>query len=845
MAHERRRKGFNARTRSSRHAKREGDAREIAALERGAAELALADEDRAFARVPLSARTRQGLKRGGFIDMTDIQAQALPPSLRLRDVLAAAPTGSGKTLAFLIPVLEALYRKRWSAADGLGALVISPTRELAMQIFEVLRAVGGAHTFSAGLVIGGKDLKHEQDRLRKMNILVATPGRLLQHLDQTVGFDASSLQVLVLDEADRILDMGFANTLNAILEHLPRERQTLLFSATQTRRVKDLARLSLRDAACIGARDAAHAARTPAQLEQFSMAVALPQKLDMLFSFLRAHTQQKTLVFFSSCRQVQFVHEVFRRLRPGVPLMALHGKQKQMRRAKIFADFSRSRHAALFATDIAARGLDFPAVDWVVQVDAPDSTETYIHRVGRTARYQAQGKSLLFLLPSEEQGVLAALRAAGVPLGPIRARDAKLHSTQNQLQSFAFQDPELKHLAQRAFVSYVRSIHLHKDKHTFNVAALPLDEFAAALGLPGAPRIKLVKDAQRQQRAVAGGEGVAGEEMHAGASGGRSLPGPGEAGAADLSPGGDDSAEEASASPPSPTSPPSPASASPPSPASASSPSPASASPPSPASASQPSPPPPRPPPASAPRTRHDRLFGRTNQTVLSRHYTGMVASDESDAGDAEDGDLLTLTRADHELDEHAAAPAASELSKRRVLQGQSKKAMAAMGKRGASSRVVFDDEGTPRSLYELKNEQDFLRQGPVREQIDAWEAAERERMAVADVADKDRVKRKRQEKKRKIKEYERQLAETPGARSAAAAEYDGEHGASGLADLVLPEEEEDAAGAWSVEEDEQAPRPPRAKRARRDAADGSAVQRTDGDIAAQEAMALRLLGGA
>ena len=136
----------------------------------------------------------------------------------------------------------------------------------------------------------------------------------------------------------------------------------------------------------------------PQHLEQFYMVVELPRKLDVLFSFLRTHTQCKILVFMSSCRQVQFVHEVFCKLRPGLSLMALHGKQKQIRRLKIFDDFRRSQHAALFATDIAARGLDFPAVDWVVQVDAPESRDTYIHRVGRTARYHAHGKALLLSL---------------------------------------------------------------------------------------------------------------------------------------------------------------------------------------------------------------------------------------------------------------------------------------------------------------------------------------------------------------------------------------------------------------------------------------------------------------
>ena len=190
--------------------------------------------------------------------MTDIQSKSIPISLKGKDVLGAARTGSGKTLAFLIPILERLYRAKWGPNDGLGALIISPTRELAIQIFDVLRKMGCFHTYSAGLVIGGKDLKQEQDRLSRMNILVATPGRLLQHMDQTIGFDASNVQLLVLDEADRILDMGFANTLNAIVENLTKDRQTLLFSATQTKKVKDLARLSLKEPEYVAVREAAY-----------------------------------------------------------------------------------------------------------------------------------------------------------------------------------------------------------------------------------------------------------------------------------------------------------------------------------------------------------------------------------------------------------------------------------------------------------------------------------------------------------------------------------------------------------------------------------------------------------
>jgi superfamily II DNA/RNA helicase len=318
-----------------------------------------------------------------------------------------------------------------------------------MQIFDVLRAIGGYHTFSAGLVIGGKSLKDESERLSRMNILVATPGRLLQHMDQTIGFDCQNLQVLVLDEADRILDMGFAKAMNAIIAHLPSSRQTLLFSATQTESVSDLARLSLKDPVHVGVKEENHDAATPKGLEQHYIICDLPRKLDTLFSFVKTHLQVKALVFFSTCKQVRFAFETFCKLHPGISIMQLHGKQKQSKRLEIFQKFTTAKHAFLFATDIAARGLDFPAVDWVVQLDAPEDAETYIHRVGRTARYQSQGKSLLFLLPGEEEGFIAALKVKSIEPHKIKVKQSQTMGIQNQLQSFAFQDPDIKYLAQR------------------------------------------------------------------------------------------------------------------------------------------------------------------------------------------------------------------------------------------------------------------------------------------------------------------------------------------------------------------------------------------------------------
>ena len=178
------------------------------------------------------------MKDNNYSEPTRVQRESIALSLRGLDVLGAAKTGSGKTLAFVIPVLERLFCEQWTRLDGLGALIITPTRELALQIFETFRKVGSHHDFSAGLIIGGKDYHFEKKLLNQCNIMICTPGRLLQHMDENHLLDCTTLKILVIDEADRCLDMGFKQQMNGILENLPPFRQTLLFSATQTKYVQ-------------------------------------------------------------------------------------------------------------------------------------------------------------------------------------------------------------------------------------------------------------------------------------------------------------------------------------------------------------------------------------------------------------------------------------------------------------------------------------------------------------------------------------------------------------------------------------------------------------------------------
>lgn len=452
-----------------------------------------------FSDFPLSRHTQKGLKRSNYNKPTEIQKQSIGYALQGRDVLGAAITGSGKTLCFLIPVLENLFTKKWSRHDGVGAVIISPTRELAYQIFETLKKIGSDHEISAGLIIGGKNLKFERTRMDQCNIVICTPGRLLQHMDENPLFNCDSLQVLVLDEADRCLDLGFEQTMNSIIDNLPTDRQTLLFSATQTKSVKDLARLSLKDPVYVAPHEqSVHS--TPDSLKQNYVVVELEDKITMLWSFIKNHLKQKSIVFMASCKQVKYAYEIFCKLRPGVTVLALYGTLHQMRRMAIYDEFCRKSNAVLFATDIASRGLDFPVVNWVIQLDCPEDATAYIHRAGRTARHTAVGESLLVLLPSEEKAMIEELQERKIPINKIHIDPKKMFSPKAKIEAFLAQNQELKQSAQRAFVAYIKSVVLMKNKNIFNVDALNTDAFARSLGLINSPRIRFLQRMRKNQK---------------------------------------------------------------------------------------------------------------------------------------------------------------------------------------------------------------------------------------------------------------------------------------------------------------------------------------------------------
>ncbi|KAG8772829.1 ATP-dependent RNA helicase [Ceratobasidium sp. 428] len=459
-------------------------------------------DDASFASLELSKQTLEGLQAMGMTRMTPVQARTIPPLLAGRDVLGAARTGSGKTLAFLIPSIELLHRMKFKPRNGTGIVVISPTRELALQIFHVAKEImTGHHSQTFGIVMGGANRKAEAEKLAKgVNLLIATPGRLLDHLQNTKGFVFRNLKGLVIDEADRILEIGFEEEMKQIIAILPNEnRQSMLFSATQTTKVSDLARISLRQTPGplhINV-ESESAPSTVDTLSQGYVVCPSDRRFLLLFTFLKKNLKKKVVVFFSSCNSVKYHAELLNYI--DVPVLDLHGKQKQQKRTTTFFEFCNASQGTLLCTDVAARGLDIPKVDWIVQFDPPDDPRDYIHRVGRTARAGKAGKSLMFLLESE-LGFLRYLKEARVPLNEFSFPADKIANVQTQLEKLLQKNYYLHRSALDGYRSYLQSYASYSLKKIFDVNKLDPAKVGKAFGFAVPPRVNIAMAGERPSR---------------------------------------------------------------------------------------------------------------------------------------------------------------------------------------------------------------------------------------------------------------------------------------------------------------------------------------------------------
>jgi ATP-dependent RNA helicase RhlE len=346
-----------------------------------------------FASLGLAPELIRAVADEGYTQPTPIQQEAIPLALGGRDLIGSAQTGTGKTAAFLLPILQRLAP---GARHTLRALILVPTRELAEQVLERARAYGRHLHLSAAAIYGGVAMEAQTRALRRgVDVVVATPGRLLDHMERG-HVDFSRLEVLVLDEADRMLDMGFAPDVRRILAALPATRQTMLFSATISPDVDALARRALNGHASV---EIGRRARPAEGIEHVIVAVDKLRKRDALARILRAKPAGQALVFTRTKYGADKLVTVLKR--EGIAAHAIHGDKAQSHRQRTLDAFRTGAADVLVATDIAARGIDVDGIRMVVNYDVPADPEVYVHRVGRTARAGAHGLALTLLSPDE------------------------------------------------------------------------------------------------------------------------------------------------------------------------------------------------------------------------------------------------------------------------------------------------------------------------------------------------------------------------------------------------------------------------------------------------------------
>ena len=368
-----------------------------------------------FSQLGLADAQLRACESLGYTNPTPIQTKAIPTILKGEDVIGCAETGTGKTAAFLLPIIQRICETN---RPGVRVLVLAPTRELALQIQKNYTELNHVKANRSALVIGGANIRTQIAELRrKATIVIATPGRLLDLIERA-SIDLSMVEVLVLDEADRMLDMGFLPAIRRVLAKLPVKRQTLLFSATMSSSIESLARSTMRQPKLVEANTRGRAAQ---MVEQSAYLVSLENKTALLLDLLERENEKdaldKVLVFTRTRRGSERLSHILKARNHSVN--RIHADRSQPQREAALREFRDGSARVLVATDIAARGLDVDAVSHVINFDVPDAPEDYVHRVGRTGRAGKQGKAITIVTPVDELSMRAIERLIGQPVKRI------------------------------------------------------------------------------------------------------------------------------------------------------------------------------------------------------------------------------------------------------------------------------------------------------------------------------------------------------------------------------------------------------------------------------------------
>ncbi|WOL03171.1 DEAD-box ATP-dependent RNA helicase 31-like [Canna indica] len=443
----------------------------------------------------LSPLSLKGVKEAGYVRMTLVQEATLPLILEGKDVLAKAKTGTGKTVAFLLPAIEVISKlpplDHGKRRPSINVLVICPTRELALQATAEANKLLKYHpSIGVQAVIGGTRVTQEQRHMQAnpCQILVATPGRLKDHIENTTGFVSrlSGVKILVLDEADRLLDMGFRKDIEKIIATVPKQRQTLLFSATVPNEVRQICHIAMKKDHKFVSTVEEGSEETHSQVKQMYLIAPLDKHFSFLYNILQEHILEdvdyKVIVFCTTAMVTKLVADILTKLRLNV--REIHSRKSQSSRTKVSDEFRKSKGLILVSSDVSARGVDYPDVTLVIQVGLPADREQYIHRLGRTGRKGKEGKGMLILAPWEKF-FLTTVQDLPITEAPVPSVDRK--TTKEVEQALELVDMKNKESAYQAWLGYYNSDKkIGRDKTKLVELAM---EFSESMGLQHPPAI--------------------------------------------------------------------------------------------------------------------------------------------------------------------------------------------------------------------------------------------------------------------------------------------------------------------------------------------------------------------
>ncbi|KAJ3269759.1 hypothetical protein HDV01_001060 [Terramyces sp. JEL0728] len=469
----------------------------------------------------LNPTIKQTLLHHGYSQMTPVQASVIPLFLSYKDVVVEAVTGSGKTLSFVIPILEMLLRRyqqgRPLKKNEIGVVIISPTRELAQQIHKVMTPFVDALNDDENCVvkegirhllfIGGNDTREDVKLFNQKGaqIVIGTPGRLDDLFKRSTIFNTKEVEVLVMDEADRLLDMGFEVQLTSIIRKIPKQRRTGLFSATMTEALTKLVKAGLRNPVKVQVKvqsndgEMISEQKVPSTLEMFYLIAKPEEKTARLISILKNHKEKKFIIYFATGALVDFYYKILKNIEEvrDMSFHSLHGKMVTKKRELTFQKYSQGGPGSvLICTDIAARGLDLPDIDFVIQYDAPQDPKAFAHRCGRTARIGRGGQAVIMLNENESTYVeFLDIRKLSTKEYPDEG-GVSTSAILLQIKDMVVGDRDIYDKSIKAFVSFVRAYKEHQASYIFQIKELDLGAVAKSMGIPRLPKMPELKQLQ-------------------------------------------------------------------------------------------------------------------------------------------------------------------------------------------------------------------------------------------------------------------------------------------------------------------------------------------------------------